>query len=337
MSVGAGFQRLIRRIDAVQQRNRFLGFGFAVVKKSGDDRAGSLAALIAYYGFVALFPLLLLLVTLLGFVLHDNPSLQRRVLQSALSDFPIIGDQIRANIHSLQLSGLGLAVGIVGLIWGSLGVTQATQFAMAQIWNVEGKDRPGFGPRLARGLMFLGLLGLDILLLAAVAQLGAFDASHAPWFRVVNVAVGAMLNVALFVVAFRLLTPKQIALRDLVPGAILGGLAWTGLQVGGTYLVTHQLRHTSEVYGLFAIVLGLLSWLYLTAQLTLYAAELNVVRARHLWPRSIVQPPFTGPDRDVLRDIVEQEIRRPEQRVDIGFVETSGTEPVSTEADRTPH
>lgn len=331
MSVGAGFERLIRRIDAGQQRNRLLGFGFAVVKKSGDDRTGTLAALIAYYGFVAVFPLLLLLVTLLGFALSDNPSLQRRVLESALSDFPIIGDQLRENIHALRLSGLGLAVGIVGLIWGSLGVTQATQFAMAQIWNVEGKDRPGFGPRIARGLLFIGLLGIDLFVIAAVTQLGAFDASRSLWFRIANVAVSTTLNVAIFVAAFRLLTPKQIELRDLVPGAILGGLAWTVLQVGGTYLITHQLRQTSEVYGLFAIVLGLLSWLYLSAQVTLYAAELNVVRARHLWPRSIVPPPFTGPDRDVLRDIVEQEIRRPEQRVEVGFVETG------SETDETPH
>jgi YihY family inner membrane protein len=317
-------EHLIRRLDAFQQRNRLVGFGFGVIKKSGDDRAGSLAALIAYYGFLALFPLLLLLVTLLGLALKDNPSLQRQVLQSALSDFPIIGDQIRTNIHTLQLSGVGLVVGILGLVWGSLGVTQATQYAMAQIWNVEGKDRPGFWIRLARGLMFIGLLGIDLALAAVVTQLGAFAGNHAPWFRVANLAISTTLNAAVFVAAFRLLTPKQIALRDLIPGAVLAGIAWTVLQVGGAYLVAHQLRHSSQVYGFFAIVLGLLSWLYLSAQVSLYAAELNVVRARRLWPRSVLQPPLTEPDRAVLRDIVEQEIRRPEQRVNVGFVETDG-------------
>ena len=100
-------ERVVRRIDARQQRTPFLAFPFAVVKKFGDDRAGGLAALMAYYGFVALFPLLLLLVTLLGLALRGNESLQRRVLQSALSDFPIIGDQLRTNIHSLRLSGVG--------------------------------------------------------------------------------------------------------------------------------------------------------------------------------------------------------------------------------------
>jgi YihY family inner membrane protein len=312
-------EAFVRRIDARQQRTPFLAFPFAVVKKFGDDRAGGLAALMAYYGFLALFPLLLLLVTLLGFALNGNASLQRRVLQSALSDFPIIGDQLRTNIHSLRLSGIGLVIGILGLVWGSLGMTQAAQHAMAQIWNVEGKDRPSFFARFGRGLLFIALLGLDVALIAAVAELGTFGPDRAIWFRVVNLVVAAALNVGVFVAAFRLLTPKQIGLGDLVPGAIMAGIAFTGLQIGGSYLVAHQLRHTSQVYGFFAIVLGLLAWLYLSAEVTLYAAETNVVRVRRLWPRSIVQPPLTEPDRRVLRDMVEQEIRRPEQRVEVGF------------------
>ncbi|MDQ1511485.1 MAG: hypothetical protein QOG50_3329 [Actinomycetota bacterium] len=320
-------EQLVRRIDARQQRTPIIAFPFAVVKKFGDDRAGGLAALMAYYGFVALFPLLLLLVTLLGLALKGNASLQRRVLQSALGDFPIIGDQLRDNIHSLRLSGLGLVIGILGLVWGSLGVAQAAQHAMAQIWNVEGKDRPPFFARFARGLLFIGLLGLDIALIAGATQLGAVGPDHALWLRIVNLVVTTALNVGVFIAAFRLLTPKQIDLHDLAPGAIMAGVAFTALQIGGTYLITHQLRHTSQVYGFFAIVLGLLSWLYLSAEVTLYAAEVNVVRTRRLWPRSIVQPPLTGPDREVLRSIVEQEVRRPEQRVEVGFVD--GDEPAT--------
>jgi len=315
----APIKELVRRIDARQQRTPILAFPFAVVKKFGDDRAGGLAALMAYYGFVALFPLLLLLVTLLGLLLRGNESLQKRVLQSALSDFPILGDQLRDNIHSLRLSGLGLVIGILGLVWGSLGVTQAAQHAMAQIWNVEGKDRPSFFVRFTRGLLFIGLLGLDIVLIAAATQLGSVGPDRALWLRVINLVVMTALNVGVFVVAFRLLTPKQIDLRRLVPGAMMAGVAYSALQIGGAYLVTHQLQRTSQVYGFFAIVLGLLSWLYLSAQLTLFAAELNVVRARRLWPRSIVQPPLTEPDREVLRGIVEQERRLPEQRVEVDF------------------
>jgi YihY family inner membrane protein len=312
-------ERLVRRVDAFQQGNRPLGFSFAVVKKFGDDRAGMLAALMAYYGFLALFPLLLLLVTVLGLALHDNLSLQQRVLNSALSDFPILGDQIRTNIHTLRASPLAMGVGILGLVWGSLGITQAAQFAMAQIWNVEGKDRPNFVTRLTRGLSFIAALGLGSALTTLLTQIGAFNANHAPWFRALSLAAGTGVNVALSITAFRILTPRQIKLRDLALGAVIAGVGWTMLQFGGTYLIGHQLRHTSEVYGLFAVVLGLASWLYLEAQLTLYAAEINVVRARRLWPRSIVQPPLTGADRDVLRHIARQEIRRPEQYIEVGF------------------
>jgi YihY family inner membrane protein len=315
----SAIKSLLRRIDERQQRTPALAFPFAVVKKFGDDRGGSLAALMAYYGFLALFPMLLLLVTLLGLALQGNESLQESVKHSALSDFPIIGDQLSANIHSLRLSGVGLAISILGLLWGSLGVTQAAQHAMAQVWNVEGKDRPGFLPRFVRGLLFVALLGLDVALIAGVAELGTFGPDQALWFRVLNLVVAAALNVAVFIAAFRLLTPKQILFADLVPGAVIAGIAFTLLQIGGTYLVTHQLKNTSQVYGFFAIVLGLLSWLYLSAQITLYAAEINVVRVRRLWPRSLVQPPLTEPDRRVLRDMVEQEIRRPEQRVEVGF------------------
>jgi YihY family inner membrane protein len=320
-------ERFVRRIDTFQQRNGPLGFAFAVVKKFGDDRAGMLAALIAYYGFLAVFPLLLLLVTVLGLALHNNPSLQQRVLNSALGDFPILGDQIRTNIHTLRASPFATVVGALGLLWGSLGVTQAAQFAMAQVWNIEGKDRPGFVTRLTRGLLFILTLALGIALTTLLAQTGAFGASHALWFRALSLAAGIGANVALAVTAFRILTPTQIGLRDLVPGAAIAGIGWTLLQFGGTYLIGHQLRHTSQVYGFFAVVLGLASWLYLNAQLTLYAAELNVVRARRLWPRTLAQPPLTGADRDVLRGIAMQEVRRPEQHIEVGFNEPDLSKP----------
>jgi len=152
---------VVRRVDAFQQRHRVTGFAFGVVKKFGDDRAGSLAALIAYYAFLAIFPLLLLLVTILGFVAQNNADFQHRLVDSALSEFPIIGNQIARNVKSLRASGLGLVISLVGLAWGSLGFTQAGQHAMAQVWNVPGVDRPGFLPRIGRGASIIGVLGLE--------------------------------------------------------------------------------------------------------------------------------------------------------------------------------
>jgi len=288
--------RALGRFDAFQQRNRPIGFVLGVVKKFADDRAGMLAALIAYYGFLALFPLMLLLVTVLGLAMRNNPSLQQRVLQSALSDFPVLGAQIRTNIHTLRASPVATVVGVLGLVWGSLGVTQASQFAMSQIWDVRAEDRPTLVTRVVRGLSFIGVLGVGLAVTTLLTEVGGFSGNHALWFRAPFVALGGAVNVGIYLAAFRLLTPRSVERRDLIPGAVVGGLGWSVLQFVGTFLVEHQLRHTSQVYGVFAVVLGLLAWLFLLAQLTLYAAEINVVRARRLWPRTLVQVGPRGGD-----------------------------------------
>jgi YihY family inner membrane protein len=316
-------ERVVRRVDAFQQHHRVPGFAFGVVKKFGDDRAGSLAALIAYYTFIAVFPLLLLLVTILGFVAQNYPDFRDRLVDSTLAEFPIIGDQIARNVNSLRATGLGLVISLIGLAWGSLGFTQAGQHAMAEVWNVPGVDRPGFFPRLARGASIIGVLGLGAIVTTIFSGFGVFN-STMPAFRGLTLLVSVVLNVATSLAGFRLLTPRVIPSRDLVPGAVLTGVAWSVLQLIGGYLVSQRLEQTSEVYGLFAIVLGLLFWLSLGAQIGLYAAELNVVLARHLYPRSIVQPPLTEPDREALRQLARKEERRPEERVRVDFVDEPG-------------
>src|SRR5215218_1181909 len=313
-------ERVVRGVDAFQQRHRAPGFVFGVIKKFGDDRAGSLAALIAYYTFLALFPLLLLLVTILGFVAQNSPDFRDRLVDSTLSEFPIIGDQIARNVDSLRATGLGLVISLIGLAWGSLGFTQAGQHAMAEVWNVPGVDRPGFFPRLARGASIIGVLGLGAVVTTVFSGFGVFNSS-VPALRGLTLLVSVALNVAISLAGFRLLTPRVVPSRDLVPGAVLAGVAWSVLQLIGGYLVSERLEQTSEVYGLFAIVLGLVFWLSLGAQMSLYAAEVNVVLARHLYPRSIVQPPLTQPDRDALRQLAQKEERRPEERVRVDFVD----------------
>lgn len=312
-------ERTVRRIDAYQQSHRPLAFTFGVVKKFGDDRGGSLAALIAYYGFLALFPLLLLLTTVLGFVMDRNSSLKASVLSSALRDFPIIGTQLGQAIHPLQGRALGLVFGILGLVWGSLGVTQACQLAMAEVWNVRGVDRPPFVTRLWRGLAFLAMLGSGLVATTALAAAAAVG--HGALVGVGGLAGSTLLNIGLFAGTFRILTTRDVPTRSLVPGAVLGGIGWTALQVLGGNLVAHQLRHASQVYGYFGSVLGLVSWIFLGAQLTVYAAEVNVVRARRLWPRSIVQPPLTDADKRAFDAIAVQGERRPEQSVDSSWDE----------------
>ena len=306
----------MRRVDRAQQTNRFVAFAFAVVKKFGDDRCPALAAQLAYYGFMALFPLLLVLTTILAFVakpVEDN------ILTTALQQFPVIGQQVgRQAVHPLTGSGLGVAAGLVGLLYGSLGLAQAAQHAMAQVWNVPGVVRPGFLSRLIRSLAFFTVAGAALGLTTALSGMATLTGRAGIWRVVFLLAAGAV-NVAWYLAVFRVLTPADVDTRELISGAVAGGLAYSVLLGFGTALVQHQLRQAQAVYGQFAFVIGLMGWLYVVAQLTLYAAEMNVVRARRLWPRSIVQPPLTGADEDVLAAIAQAEERRPEQSVRVGF------------------
>ncbi len=312
-------ERLARKVDRVQQSARPLAFAVGVFKKFGDDRGGSLSAMLTFYGFLSLFPLLLLLVTLLGFFGGGAHSFVRRVENSAFSQFPVVGTKLSTNIHGLQgRSVLGLVVGIVVVLWGSQGALQTAQYAQAEIWNIPGVNRPSFWARLGRTASMIVVLGL--FLLASTILAGLVTIGHHGGLAVVGAVVSSLVvNIVLFVVAFRLLTPKQIPWRDMFPGAIVGAAGWTLLQYLGGVLVEHSLRNTSKEYGAFAVVLGLIGFLYLAAQVTLYASEINVVRARHLWPRGLVQPPLTAADRAVLSSIALEGKRRPEQYVAAGF------------------
>jgi membrane protein len=307
----------LKALDRRQQRSR-LSFVAAVVKKFGDDQAGQLAALIAYYGFFSLFPLLLVLVTILGFVLQGNPSAQASVLHSTLSQFPIIGNQLQNNVHSLKGSGVGLAIGIVGSLLAGLGITGAAQNAFNQVWHVPHKDRPNFLVSRLRGLGLLAALGL--LSIASTVVAGYLLAQTHGTLNKLGVHVLALVaNLLLFFTAFRLLTAKDIPTRDLLPGVIVAAVLWQILQYVGGYYVSHVIRHAKETSGLFAFVLGLLSWLYLGSQVTLFAAEINVVRARRLWPRSFFSEPLLDADRRALISSAETEERVDEENVEVDF------------------
>ncbi|TDU06689.1 uncharacterized BrkB/YihY/UPF0761 family membrane protein [Streptomyces sp. 846.5] len=328
------FERVLHSADRAQQRRRVPGFVVGVVKKFGDDHGGQLAVLITYYAFAAVFPLLLLLTTGLGFVLHGSPAAQRAVLHSALADFPIIGNQLQQNVHSLQGTGAAVAIGAVGLLYGSLGMTQILQFAMAQVWNIPGTERPGFFDRMGRGLLMLVALGLGLALSTATAGLVGFVA-HGALAWIGGLLGSVAVNSGLYLACFRILTPDEVTLRQLLPGCLAAGPAWTALQTFGGILVAHQLRHSTQIYGFFGTVLGLAAWLHLAALIILYAAEANVVRARQLWPRALMNAaPLTRADREVLDAMARQQERRPGQEVSISFDDQPSEAPPPRKAPR---
>src|SRR5258707_2566275 len=157
-------ERAIRRVDAAQQRHKASAFVFGVIKKYGDDNGGVLAASLAHSGFVSLFPLLLVLVTILGLVASGDPALRHEALNAVASQVPLIGHQLAGNVHQLRRSSVvGLVAGLLALTWGTTGLAQAGLFTMAQVWNLPGPARPGYLHRLGGAAPVLAGVGVAAL------------------------------------------------------------------------------------------------------------------------------------------------------------------------------
>jgi YihY family inner membrane protein len=309
-------EQVLRSADRFQQRHGALGFPIGVIKKFVDDEAGKHAALLAYYGFVSLFPLLLIFVTVLGYTLANNPDLQEELIDTVIARFPGFGPQLQGSIRSIEGSGIGLAIGILGTLWGGLGITRSAQDAMNAIWNIPRRDRPTWWLRLVRSLGSLMLVVFAVFAATALARLGTVG--HGVVGRL-PLAGSLVLNLLLLTALSQVLTAVRQPWRRLLPGAAVGAIGWSTLQALGSYIVSRQLERANLVYGAFAVVIVLLSWLYLTAELLLFATEVNVVLARRLWPRSLTQSPLTGPDEQVLAALALTEERLPEQTIEVRF------------------
>lgn len=278
---------IVDRFDEMQQRHPATAVPVAVVRKFSDDQGGRLAGQIAYASFMAVFPLLLVLLTGLGAVLHGHTHLQDDIVNSAVRQFPVVGSDITDNVHQLSTgSTFGLVVGLVWLIYGALRLSRNAQMMMARVWGVERDDLPGFGSFLPRGVGFLVVLGIGFIGAGALAGLGAFGGlgGYSVWVGLVG---SFAVNIAMYWCAYRILLEIPPEHRIFWPGALFAGAIWTILQFVGAQLVAHQLKHLSALYGTFATVLGLMWWLALGATISVYGAEFNVVVTRKLWPRSL--------------------------------------------------
>jgi membrane protein len=312
-------ERVLRAVDRWQQRHRWPAFGVAAWKKFGDDQAGNLAALVAYYAFASIFPLLLVLVTVLDIVLSHNPAARERLINSALAGFPVIGNQLKQNVHALGQTGAALLIGLVLTFAGALGVAAAMQNALNSAWEVPFARRPVFPWSLLRSIGLIFLVGVGQIVTGTLSGIagGSGHVISGAWLHVATVAVSLLFNVGVFWAGFRLATASEVATRDLRLGAFIAAPAWQVLQLIGGYLVAHQLARSSSLYGTFGLVLGLLAWLFLEAQITLYAIEVNVTAVRGLWPRSLFPPPLTEQDLAAYRLYAQAEQRRPEIAVDV--------------------
>ena len=270
---------------------------------------------------------------ILGLVLHGNPALQASIQTSALSEFPIIGTQLQSQVGvaSLGHSTPALIIGIIGAIWGGQGLANAIQNTFNTVWNVPKVARPGFPSNYLRTFGLLGLLGVSAVATAVTASLagaGSLLGVGGLPVKILTYALSTAFDIGLFFAAFRIATAKTIATRDLLMGAILSSIAWQILLSFAGIIIARDLKHAQAIAGFFGVVLGMLAWFGLQATATVYAVEADVVRARHLWPRSITQPPLTSADRQALQDTAQVETRRPEQRVTVEFTAAADHDPL---------
>ncbi len=312
------------RLDEFQRRHPQAGFPLAVLYKYFDDSGGYLAALIAYYGVVSLFPLLLLLSTILGLLLSGDPHLQQQILHSALSEFPVIGTQL-GNPKSVGGGTTGLIIGILGSLYGGLGVAQAVQYAMNTAWRVPKNTRPNPFKARGRSLLLLGTAGLAILGTTVLSTLGAGNAgSLGPLLKIVVLLASVLLNAAVFVLAFRIATARELSVRDVAPGALAAAIVWQLLQTFGVVYVGHVVKGATATNGVFALVLGLIAFLYLTGVAVVLCVEINVVRVDHLHPRSLLTPftddvVLTGGDRRAYTGQATAQRNKGFQEIDVDF------------------
>jgi membrane protein len=326
-SASPGFGGRYAAFDRFQQRHPWLGFPLAVLQKYSDDQAGYLAATITYYGFFSLFPLLLVLTTLLGFLLHGHHHLEQSIVNSALAQFPVIGPELKRG--ALHGSALALGLGLAAALWAGMGVFLAAENAMNQLWGVPFRRRPNAIRARAHSLLLLLLLGGGIMGTTILAGLGTVGTHYGPAWKLGSLVLSTSLNVGLFWLGFRLLTARDVSWRELRGGAIAAGILYELLQTIGGYYVGHTLKHASDLYGTFGLVIGLLSWIYLAAHIMLLAAEANVVATHDLWPRSfslLIEQPATQADRRALTQRSRVEERRQDETigVDVPVAEEQG-------------
>ncbi len=300
-----------------QSRHRWFAVPWAVQQKFSTDQANMWVVALGWYGFLAIYPLLLAIVTVFGFI--GVGSLGSTIVNT-LHRFPVIGTEFNPGKGGSNLHGsvFGLVIGLAGLLYGSQGVTQTAQAAMNRVWNVPQFERPGFLPRLGRSLAALTTIGAAFVV-NAFAGTWATGSGRDLIVRVAIIVGQVAVNVVFYLVTFRFLlaSGSEVETGSLLPGAIAGAVGFTVLITVGTGLVSHQLRNESQVYGAFASVIGVVLFLLLLAKLSLYAAELNPVLTRRLYPRAL---PMTGPlpaDLQNVDDLAQEERRTPDEQISV--------------------
>lgn len=301
------------KVDAFQQRRAWSAIPVAVIRKYSDDNSSNLASMIAFWAFFSIFPLLLVFVTLLGFFLPV--STKTSVLTRVADMFPLLSV---STVRSLSGQWWPLILGAVSALWSGLSVVRTIQFAFNSVWEIPQVQRPKFVTKVLRSLWVLVVMGggliISVLITGYVS--GAATTLSPGWAgRLAGYVIAIALDVGLFIAAFRILTEKDVTVRDVLPGAVLSGVVFWILQTGSSVIISRELHKTQSTYGHFATVITILWWFYIQAMVSLYGAQLNAVLKERLYPRSLTKAPDTEADRRAYQAYAKE--RTYHQREDV--------------------
>ena len=319
-------------IDRFQAKYPAASFPLAVIYKYFDNQGNYLAATLTYYAFVSIFPLMLLGTSLLGFVLRDRPELQQDILDSVLSRFPIIGDEL-GRPEGLQGSTSGLVVGVAVALYGALGLGQALQNTQHVVWSVPRNSRPNPIRSRLKSLALLITVGLLLMALTAITAAssalldhfaigsGRWLDSFLPW--AIPIAAVAVVGVMLTLL-FRVASAHHDKFVRNAPGGFALAIMWQILQYAGAQYVSRVLIGATTMTRTFALVLGLIGFIFIGAVMAVLAMEINVVLTRHMYPRAILTPftdnvDLTPADKRAYRDYAQAQRHKGFEHVTVRF------------------
>jgi YihY family inner membrane protein len=291
-------QKVLDAADSWQRSKRPIAFTWAVIKKYGNDQAGYQAALVTYYGFLSLFPLLLVLSTVTTLIGHSHPMFQHDVIKSISTYFPGIGSQLTAHTESSHKSGFALIIGTLFTFYGARGVADAFRNGVNHIWWTPQTKRVGFPKSNIQSITIIIVGGLGLILASIISGFAA-SVGQSIVFRLASILVNIGLLSVFFGFLLNFSLPKHVSFKEVRAGAIAAAIGLTLMQSIGGFLLTRELKNLDTLYSTFAIALGLLFWIYLQAQVLFYAVEIASVGTQKKWPRSLTGKHPTAADKAV--------------------------------------
>ncbi len=306
-------------IDQFQRHNSVIGFIYAIIKKYGTDNGGYQAALITYYGVLSLFPLLIVFTSVTQLILKNNLQLRLKVSNSISHYLPIVGTELQQHVHSPAKTGLALTISLLITFYGARGGASALQYAISSLWYVPQDKQPSFLKSMLRGfgIIFTGGIGL---VAATIISGYTMFLGHTVFFRILANMISALIIWLTFIAIIQLAIPLHKKIKQIVLGAGITAIGLQILQICGSALLAHELKSFNTTYGIFALVIGLMFWIYLQVEVILYAVEIDVIRAHKLSPRSL-QNPLTAADKKAFSLLAKAQSHHKSEHVSVHFTE----------------